>query len=108
MDFTAAYSESCIDTDNDGINDTTQSDILFLLNEVRINVHDMNIHAARTNLGKACQIAQELNTSNFDEAILTAEGMCTALEFQQLAPPEDRKRFRQLTSVIGKKLGFAV
>jgi hypothetical protein len=88
--------------------DELYSDILYLINEVRKNVNDLNIHAARTNLAEACRISSILNTAQFDNELLNAEGMCTALEFQQLAPPEDRRKFRNLASVFGQKLGFAV
>jgi hypothetical protein len=91
-----------------GFDSCPQSQILQLLNEVRNNVNDLNMYAARENLASACLLTETLQTNEFDEAILNAEGMCSALEFQQMAPPEDRKKFRQLSTVFGKKLGFAM
>jgi hypothetical protein len=88
--------------------DRVHSEILHLLNEVRRNVDDLNIHAARANLGAACELIQELDTTEFDEKLLAADGACTALEFQQLAPPEDRTKFRRLTSIVGRKLKLAL
>jgi len=82
--------------------------ILALLNEVRLNLTDLNLNAARTNLNQACELAQEIDTSEFDEEILIADGLCTALEFQQTAPVVDRNRLQGITAMLGRNLKLAL
>jgi len=86
------------------LDDSVMYNLLSLFNEIRLNAQELNTYAARTNLDSVNQLLEKYKITGFDQQLMQAEAICSAVEFQQLVPAQDRNKLGQITTLFGKKL----